>query len=111
MKALLKLLLPRVLLVLLSLVVSILQGSVFAAEDQSARAPRDARIKINREDLAAPIRERGEVRVIVGLQASRGFAPGAHGAEARAKEQDVSDGQHRLLSRLASQRLRNVKLF
>jgi subtilisin family serine protease len=83
----------------------------FAADAHVARVPRDASVKNNREDLAAPVREGGEVRVIVGLRATRNYAPNADANEDHAKAQDVADRQNRLLNRLTRHQLRNVKLY
>src|SRR5688572_9527536 len=56
--------------VLLSLLGLVMPAA--AAED--ARAPRSAYDKQDREDLAAPLREQGEIRVIVGLRGANGTA-------------------------------------
>ena len=39
-----------------------------AAERESAKIPHNAFSRVEREDLAAPLREQGEIRVLVGLQ-------------------------------------------
>jgi len=111
LKILLKRLLATGLLALFPAIVPILSGAAVAAEDNTARAPRDAHVKVNRDDLAAPIRDRGEVRIIVGVQATRNFTGRVAAADDREKALDVADSQNSLLARLHGHRIRNVKLF
>jgi hypothetical protein len=79
-------------LVLVSIVCLILPELARAADGSSPRAPQNAFTKLDREDLAERIRERGEVRVIVGLQTLQEIAEGDRAPDA-VKEVTVSARQ------------------
>ena len=86
---------------------------VAAAEE--ARIPRSAFNKQNRDDLAAPLREKGEIRVIVGLRGADQAANRPRGRDSDAADQafrrEVDDDQTRLLQRHQRHNLRHVKRF
>ncbi|MBM3342758.1 MAG: hypothetical protein FJY56_11700 [Betaproteobacteria bacterium] len=71
---------------LVTLYVYVFAGAIaaFAAQpptpDIPAQAPRDARSKVDRDDLSAPLHDSGEVRVIVELRAPAGITPNANAA-------------------------------
>src|SRR5262245_34053177 len=96
------------LLALLPLIVLLATLSASAADRDAVRVLRDAHEKFDRNDLSAPIRESGEVRVIVGLETSDDIAQIAERIPDEAKEQAVAARQNRLLQRLARHNARNV---
>src|SRR5215831_15960518 len=72
------------------------------ADDAASRAPRNAFNKPERyQELGAVARDRGEVRVIVGMETAQEFASGPDYAPDQVKEQAVSARQQRVLARLA----------
>ena len=86
-----------------------LPSSVNAQPATPAAVPYDARVKEFRDDLLVPLREKGEIRVIVGTKASPQFVgPAAHVSD-NGRERDVFDSQDRVLSRLAGRNVRQVK--
>ena len=111
MKSLIKQILTVNWLAVLSIAVLALPGAALAADGNRAAVARDATVKVNRDDLAAPLAQSGEVRVIVGFRPTRSFAARPDANEALEKERDVGDGQHRLMNRMAGHRVRNLKLF
>ncbi len=108
MKLVLRHFLAGVLLALLPSIAPIASETAVAAEVRLVGVPRDARQKFDREDLAAPIRENGEVRVIVGLQTPEEIAQVVEQISDEVKEQRVATRQSRLLQRLSRHNARNV---
>ena len=97
------------LLCLLALIPSVTPGAAFAADGRELKTAHDVRQKFNREDLHAPARENGEVRLIVGLRtAAESVVPG-DAASDRVREQAVSARQSRVLQRLAGRNVRDIK--
>ncbi len=89
-----------------------------AADDTQPRPPKNAFDKPERQrELAAQVRDKGEVRVILGLQTTQETARGpdeARGSDHAAdpaKEQAVSARQQRVLQRAAGHNVRQVKRF
>ena len=79
-----------------------------AADERPDRARHNAFDKHDREDLAAPIREKGEVHVIVGLQTPQEIAGPDDRTPDEAKREAVAARQARLLQRLAGHTVRAV---
>lgn len=80
-----------------------------AADHKPGKAPHNAAAKSDREDLLEPLRERGEVRVIVGLETIGDATPSADKSPDDVKADRVRTRQQRLLARLARHDLRDVK--
>src|SRR3712207_4975333 len=80
-----------------------------AAGDRAIKQPHNAFGKTGREDLVAALRDRGEVRVIVGLQTPREMAEGSDSTPDHVKERRVTDRQERVLERLARHGVRQLK--
>src|SRR5262245_7617310 len=94
---------------LLALLQMVIAETAAAAEGFGVSAPRDAHEKHDRDDLAAPLRERGEIRGIVGLQTPEETERRFARVPDHVKEQDVSARQQRVLQRLAGRNVRNIK--
>ena len=91
------------------LIVPIASNGALATGGETASVPRHAHQKFNRDDLAARVRDSGEIRVIVGLSAPIG---GAQRFGCRCGSCEGTGGcraQDRLLARLAGRNVRNVK--
>ena len=109
LKLVLRHFLAGVLLAFLPSIAPIASETAAAADAQPVKAARDAHQKLDREDLAAPLRETGEVRVIVGLETRAGTRAARGAASGSGQEQAVSARQSRVLQRLAGHNLRKVK--
>jgi hypothetical protein len=80
-----------------------------ASGERAIKAPHSAFNKAWREDLLAAFRDRGEVRVLVGLQTADEVAPAADPTPDFLKEQRTDVRLSRVLKRLAGFHFRDVK--
>jgi subtilisin family serine protease len=95
-------------LALAAFLVPIAWTPAVAADVALASTPHDAHLKSNRDDLTTPVRESGEVRVIVGLDApAAGGQASTAGDSARATA--VAARQAKFLKKLARHNVRDVK--
>src|SRR5687767_11858441 len=98
-----------IILVLLAVVWAALPLVAQAADGRTGKLPHNAFSKFARDDLLAPLRRQGEVRVIVGLQTPQEVAQPADVDADQIKEQRVLARQSRVLQRLGGHNLRNLK--
>src|SRR4051794_33301909 len=91
--------------------VAVIFGSVpqVASPANATWAPHNAFEKRDRDDLNIPLREHGEIRVVVGLQTPAEVAQQADSTRDDVKEQRVAARQLRVLQRLARQNLRHLR--
>src|SRR5262245_364475 len=86
--------------------------SAYAADDAPARPPRNAFNKLERyQELGVIARDKGEVRVIIGLETAQEFARDPDFVPDQVKEQAVSARQQRVLARVAGHNVRDIKRF
>jgi len=85
--------------------------SCFGIWAPSVQTPSDARAKINREDLFAQLRERGEIRVIVGLGGIVESAPGGNSVADAIRERNISAAQTQFLAKFVGHHVRDIKLM
>ena len=95
--------------ILLAFVVSTAPVAVYAAGEEIVLSSPNAHEKRDREDLLAPLREQGEVRIIVGLRSAQAVAQSVDRVPDRVKERTVSERQLRVLQGLAGHDIRAVK--
>jgi subtilisin family serine protease len=98
-----------ILFALASLGLHALQLAHAADNEDRSKAAANAFRKFPREDLAAALRDTGDIRVIVGLQTALEIAEATPRVPDRTKEAEVDARQSRVLKRLARHYLRDVK--
>src|SRR3712207_5281011 len=85
--------LGAVLALLAAVALQISPSTYAAAGDRATKVPHNAASKAAREDLSAPLRERGEIRVVVGLQTPVEIAESVDRTPDHTKEQKVAARQ------------------
>ncbi len=98
---------------LLALALVFLPCALAAAEGRQEREPRNAFEKSRpaRDDLASPLMETGEVRVIVGLRGASAVAKRRGESDDAEDRRAIAGRQDRLLQRLQRHPVRTVKRF
>ena len=97
------------LLSLVAFVASLSAGPAVAAGQEVVTAPTLAHEKTNRPDFAQPLRDRGEVRLIIGMRTAQEMARPVDRSPDVVKAQAVSARQLRVLQRLAGKNIRAVR--